>query len=318
MCKGCRRAPPTPGRSNVNLNQDKKMAIRQLSSKGLAIELDTYVRLRAFQTGGEFWSLENQPIVREGLEEFFPRMEVQSDGKSVVCQLFIKGKEVASTSRSSEKEGIPKSEEKRLKEAVAKLKERASADGVDDTTRTILDNFTLPNPRKDPELYRLYGSRFRPKLLVVWGCEKETGTSIPPEEVAQRIKKETTGASWMRKLPLILLLLLLVVAGVWAVGALTEDKGSDVGERSNADEIGEGTDPDGDGLTNAEEKKIGTDPTKADTDGNGIPDGEEDPDGDGLANVDEQKTDTDPTKADTDGNGIPGRGGGSRWRWSYQ
>ena len=161
------------------------MAIRQLSSKGLGIDLEEYVRLRAFQTGGEFWSQENQQIIREGLEEFFPRMEVQPDGKSVVCQLFVKGKEVASTSRSSEKEGIPRSEEKRLKEAVAMLKEKAQNEGVDDSTRTVLSNFSLPNPKKDPELYRLYGSRFNPKLLVIWGCEKEEGTSIPPEEVAK-------------------------------------------------------------------------------------------------------------------------------------
>ena len=75
---------------------------------------------------------------------------------------------------------------------------------------------------------------------------------------------------------------------------------------------GDGTDPldpsdggadwDGDGLTNAEEQQHGTDMTKADTDGDGLPDGWEvthglnpndagdanaDPDGDGLTNAQE-------------------------------
>ena len=53
-------------------------------------------------------------------------------------------------------------------------------------------------------------------------------------------------------------------------------------------------DPDGDGLTNAEEVTNGTDPAKADTDGDGIPDG-----------VEINTTHTDPTKADSDGDGLP-------------
>lgn len=75
-------------------------------------------------------------------------------------------------------------------------------------------------------------------------------------------------------------------------------------------------DNDGDGLTNGYEKKIGTDPNKADTDGDGLTDYEEvtkyhtnplkaDSDGDGLSDGDEvMKYHTDPLKADTDGDGL--------------
>ncbi len=75
-------------------------------------------------------------------------------------------------------------------------------------------------------------------------------------------------------------------------------------------------DPDGDGLTNDEEKKLGTDPHKADTDGDGLSDGEEvnryhtnplvtDSDGDGLSDGDEVlKYKTDPNKKDSDGDGL--------------
>jgi len=52
-------------------------------------------------------------------------------------------------------------------------------------------------------------------------------------------------------------------------------------------------DPDGDGLTNAQEFTLGTDPNKADTDGDGLSDGQE---------VNTSKTD--PAKADTDGDGL--------------
>jgi outer membrane protein OmpA-like peptidoglycan-associated protein len=75
-------------------------------------------------------------------------------------------------------------------------------------------------------------------------------------------------------------------------------------------------DPDKDGLTNREEKQLGTDPHNADTDGDGLTDGEEvlkyktnplkaDTDGDGLTDGDEiLKYKTDPLKADTDGDGL--------------
>lgn len=75
-------------------------------------------------------------------------------------------------------------------------------------------------------------------------------------------------------------------------------------------------DADGDGLTNGYEKKIGTDPKKADTDGDGLSDFEEvtrlhtsplksDSDQDGLSDGDEVvKYHTDPLKVDTDGDGL--------------
>jgi len=75
-------------------------------------------------------------------------------------------------------------------------------------------------------------------------------------------------------------------------------------------------DPDKDGLTNAEEKQLGTNKKVADSDGDGLMDGEEvktyktnplnaDSDGDGLKDGEEVKTSkTDPNKADTDGDGL--------------
>ena len=73
-------------------------------------------------------------------------------------------------------------------------------------------------------------------------------------------------------------------------------------------------DDDGDGLTNAEEEELGTDPTVADSDCDGLDDGEEqaegtdpneaDSDGDGLDDGEElDEWGTDPSKADSDGDG---------------
>ncbi len=82
-----------------------------------------------------------------------------------------------------------------------------------------------------------------------------------------------------------------------------------VGESGSAD-------PDKDGLTNAQEKELGTDRKNPDTDGDGLSDGAEvnmhktsplkaDSDGDGLNDGAEVNTHkTDPNKADTDGDGL--------------
>jgi outer membrane protein OmpA-like peptidoglycan-associated protein len=79
---------------------------------------------------------------------------------------------------------------------------------------------------------------------------------------------------------------------------------------------GGNSDGDNDGLTNKEEKQLGTNPKNPDTDADGLKDGEEvhtnktnplnaDTDSDGLNDGDEVlKYKTDPLKADTDGDGL--------------
>jgi outer membrane protein OmpA-like peptidoglycan-associated protein/opacity protein-like surface antigen len=81
--------------------------------------------------------------------------------------------------------------------------------------------------------------------------------------------------------------------------------------------LGDGDyDSDGDGLTDAEERRIGTDPHNPDTDGDGLSDGDEvnkyhtsplnpDTDGDGLTDGEEvNRYHTDPLNKDTDGDGL--------------
>ncbi len=89
-------------------------------------------------------------------------------------------------------------------------------------------------------------------------------------------------------------------------------RGSD--PRDPADDL-VADDPDGDGLTDAEEAARGTDPGRADTDGDGLLDGAEvvlqtdplaaDTDGDGLLDGEEwSRQGTDPRVPDSDGGGV--------------
>lgn len=64
------------------------------------------------------------------------------------------------------------------------------------------------------------------------------------------------------------------------------------------------SDPDDDGLSSYYEYLAGTNPRKADTNGDGVDDASEDRDGDRLTNGFEQETGTNPGKRDTNGNGV--------------
>ncbi|NOY81957.1 MAG: S8 family serine peptidase, partial [Kiritimatiellaeota bacterium] len=73
----------------------------------------------------------------------------------------------------------------------------------------------------------------------------------------------------------------------------------------NASTGADGDDFDGDGLNDLYEYLAGTDPTRADTNGDGVTDLNEDADGDGITNGDEQNVyNTHPNNVDTDDDGL--------------
>jgi PKD repeat protein len=95
---------------------------------------------------------------------------------------------------------------------------------------------------------------------------------------------------------------------------VTDDKGATTSATAGVT-VTSSVDSDGDGLTDAQEQILGTDPHNPDTNGDGISDGlavllgisptNLDMDGDGVPNAVERAQGTDPFKADTDGDGVP-------------
>jgi hypothetical protein len=66
-----------------------------------------------------------------------------------------------------------------------------------------------------------------------------------------------------------------------------------------------GLDSDGDGIPDELERALGLDPDIGDSNGNGIPDGQEDLDGDGVPNAIEVVLLTDLRSTDSDADGVP-------------
>ncbi|MDA8969237.1 serine protease [Akkermansiaceae bacterium] len=258
-------------------NTKQPAPVERIQGKGLRLSLSVFKKLKAFQAGGQYWEHQSQNSIREYMGDFLPLMQVEEDGESVLCQMFVAGKEVSSESRQAK--GIPSAQRKKLEDSIQRLKDRASAPDVDSNVKKIIEAFRLPDPRKDPELYRLYGSRWNPKLMVVWGCEKEEGTSLPPEEVSQRVAKESAGGTFIRKLPIILLILILLGALAWFFSNSDFSKQDEVADGSKQN-IGQGA------GGSADTENDNTQDT--DTDGDGIGDkADKDDDNDGIADQDD-------------------------------
>lgn len=73
-------------------------------------------------------------------------------------------------------DAIPESQLAAFAEAAEELYDIADTDEFEAYIRL---NFRLPDPELDPDAYWVFGADFDRNLLVLWGCEHESGTSLP-------------------------------------------------------------------------------------------------------------------------------------------
>ena len=76
-------------------------------------------------------------------------------------------------------------------------KARPEAKGVTPFIRQCRSEFRLPDPDVDPQAYWVYGSEYDRRLLVLWGAETQSGTSLTLEQMMERIQK--CGMAWRDK-----------------------------------------------------------------------------------------------------------------------
>ena len=180
-----------------------------------------YYKVRLTQGGDEFFSHENSQLILQYLGEFLPRAveRTAADGSVEVFYQFLHdGQDVCGDSAQLKKsEALPANEVSRLNAAIAAMKAKEDDPATDPTKRLAISGFRLPSPHKDPELYRVCTIGGKKRLLVLWGVEKEPGSSIIPQEAASTVA--AAGSKPSKGIPALvwlLLLLLLIAGGVYS------------------------------------------------------------------------------------------------------
>jgi hypothetical protein len=180
-------------------------------------EAGGYYKVRSYHGGGEFFQPENAQVILQCLGEFLPRAMERSgsDGKmEIFYQHLSNGQDVCSrTAPLDSGVNVPQSEITRLNAAIAQLKAKENDPSTDPTKREIIRAFRLPCPNKDPELYRVYGTGSNRRLLVLWGVEKEAGSSLAPQEALNSVTQSKSSIPWW--IWLLPVLLLLALLGFW-------------------------------------------------------------------------------------------------------
>lgn len=199
----------------MNLNDKTPLAIQPDS--GIRLNLSNYYRIRTWQGGGEFWEHNNQQLIRDALGQFLPRATVDASDH-VLFQHFENGKEICSLSQPvSPTNSLPKQQIDQLRAAVIAFKAKTQDPHCDPEARKLIDCFRLPDPQKDPELYRIYGSGKNKRLIVLWGAEKEVDSAVTPLQAINMVPTESGGSEKGsgKSMLVIGLLVLLALAGIF-------------------------------------------------------------------------------------------------------
>jgi hypothetical protein len=191
------------------------MAIEVISNEGLAVSLNEYQELKATQAGHYFYD-SPQELLRESLGEFLPEAKRISSDR-VLFSVYRTGKEILSSSKPMPQGQMPRKSLDRLEGALQKLQMRIDDPATPEDKRQILKAFKLPDPLKEPDLYRLGRGTASDSVFILWGCEKSSSNSGFPAEVLKRVTPYTgqeqkrallTAAACLALLLLLLLFLL--------------------------------------------------------------------------------------------------------------
>lgn len=85
--------------------------------------------------------------------------------------------------------------------------------------RELVKHFWLPDPDKQPELYRLVGEKWKPQLTVLWGFRfpKDSGSAVPVHEAITSLRKRQCNPIYpvLQHLVQTPLLILGIAVGAW-------------------------------------------------------------------------------------------------------
>lgn len=179
------------------------MKINRISGQGIGVMLSSeaptiqasrkagdYYKIRLTQSGDDCFSHENQQLILQYLGDFLPRVVIRSnDGSTeVFYQMLNNGTEIVGDSiQLKDAKDLADDEIARLNLALQAMKARLNDPATDPTRRNTINGFRLPNPDKDPEFYRISKACGKKRLIVLWGLEKEPGSSLIPHEAVSTV-----------------------------------------------------------------------------------------------------------------------------------
>lgn len=115
-------------------------------------------------------------------EVVFPNPIQEPSGASVSFALTdTDGNEILKKSISLREKAIPNRCLKKLQAAIDQMHTWADDPRVPLEKREFCRRFRLPDPKKDPDAYRMSGGSFSRKLHVLWGYEKEGSKAFLPK-----------------------------------------------------------------------------------------------------------------------------------------
>lgn len=218
----------------MNANDKTPLAIQPDS--GIRLNLSNYYRIRTWQGGGEFWEHNNQQLIRDALGQFLPRATVDASDH-VLFQHFESGREICSLSQPvSATNSLPKQQIDQLRAAVIAFKAKTQDPHCDPEARKLIDCFRLPDPQKDPELYRIYGTGKNKRLIVLWGAEKEVDSAITPLQAINMVHTEPdrAGKGNVKSVLVAGALILMTLLGLFLWQSNKEKNLADGGENSGS------------------------------------------------------------------------------------
>jgi hypothetical protein len=187
---------------------------------GLEADLHLFIPLKFDHGADEFLEVPNQNILRtDDLARFLAHSTRIQDRNIVIYDDVVHGKDILHTSWSVTETSLPASELAGFRRAVEAF--LALTDGKPSSKAlSVIRDFRLPSPAHDPDFYRLVrGPRGTRRLVVLWGCEREPGTSLPPRDAVAQLQARVK-PPWrvgLERTLLFLSLLLLLLLLAWYV-----------------------------------------------------------------------------------------------------
>jgi hypothetical protein len=177
---------------------DTNQSLRK-TDQGLEVPLGPgqYTELKVRRTQLSYYDLKTREIVRQGskdLEVIFPQVQRPTERPIAHFKLMDGERERCKDSTPLGEKKIPIREVERAFRGLDALEQKAKEKDTARDAKLVIQDLRLPDPKVNPELYRYWGPRHQRRLVILWGCERPPGSSIPAKQAISKLKTEPNWA----------------------------------------------------------------------------------------------------------------------------